>query len=404
MKERIKQQQQRLQKVSYIPRDIVFDQDVMLLKKIISLVGPRRSWKTTFMLQIINELIATQTISRDQVVYVDFNDHIWGNFDFETLLKEYKTLFPYLDPFFFFDEIQEVDNMRTGIFSLYNLWYQVIITGSNSKVLSSELSTHFRGKWYEIAVHTLSFKEYCRFVWVATEHDSFDEQWLILHHFQQYLKRWWYPEIVLTNNNDTLKTNIIKTYMDIMIYKDLMERYKINNEYVLKFMIQKLIAANTKQININKCFNELKSKWIAIDKNTLYHIVDHLQSVFFVSLLKQQYKPQWFKKVYLMDTIYQTIYDMQEHNRWQKFETMIYRHLYRQSLDIHYAHTTQWKCDFVIQNKYIIQVCRERNDENNNRETSHLWANDMLIYGKDARTMKEPIQYKTMQFDRYLLW
>ena len=403
MTEKIIQQQQKLQKTHYIPRDRIFEKDILKLHKIISIVWPRRSGKTTYMIQIINELIQADILSRSQVVYIDFNDHIGGDFDFEQLLQHYKTILHDQHPIFFFDEIQEVDNMRSGIFFLYNLWYQVFITGSNSKILSSELSTHFRGKWYEIPLWNLSFKEYCIFLWLSMQSLSYDDQWTLLYHFRQYIARWWYPEIVLAHDNETLKTNIIKTYMDIMIYKDLMERYKINNELILKYTIQKIIKSNTKQININKLYNECKSLWIKWDKNMFYHIVDHLQSVFFISLLTQQYKPQWFKKSYLIDTVYQTIYDSTSDNFGQKFESTIYQHLLKWNQKIYYQKNTEWEIDFMLDSGCKIQVCRERNDENNQRETGQLSAWDFFIYAIDKRSKKTKWVFKSYRYDEYLL-
>jgi len=55
------------------------------------------------------------------------------------------------------------------------------------------------------------------------------------------------------------KENLIKDYLDILVYKDLIDRYKIDNEYVVKFLVKKIISTNTKEISVNKIFNELKS-------------------------------------------------------------------------------------------------------------------------------------------------
>lgn len=402
MKERIFQKQVDLQNTAYIPREYVFDTDVLKLKKIISLIWPRRSGKTTYLLQIINTLRENSLLARDQVVYIDFNDHLWGDFNFEGLLKSYKEIFPSLDPIFFFDEIQEVPNMRSGVFFLYNLWYQVFITGSNSKLLSSELSTHFRWKSYEIRISTLSFREFCTFVKVTTSPKTYDDEWLLYHVFVSYLHYGWYPEIAISHGNTALQTNIVKWYKDIMIYKDLIERHKIGNEYVLKYMINKIILSDTKPININKYNNELKSLGIWVNKGLLYDIVDHLQSVFFVDISVPQYRPQWFKKPYIIDTIYQTI-EVWLWNLGQKFENVIYHHFKKQYDHISYFSDQSKDIDLVCDNKKRIQVCRELTDDNVKRETHHLTADDTLVIWSDLRTVKHPLHCEVLRYKEVLL-
>ncbi len=402
MKESIVQRQELLQKTSYITRDQIFDLDVMKLHKIISLVWPRRSGKTTYMLQIIDTLMEADMLNWEQVVYVDFNDHIWWVYDFENLLRTYLELFPEKKPFFFFDEIQEVENMRSGVFFLHNLWYQVFVTGSNSKVLSSELSTHFRGKSYEIQIAPLDFKEYCSFRDICPKADSYTQQWILHQAFMDYMTRGGYPEIVLSHWNIPLQTKILKTYMDIMIYKDLMEKYKIHDEYALKFMIQKLIWSHTKQVNISKLNNELASSGRSRSKNLLYEIVDHLTSVFFVDVLHQQHKKQWFKKVYLLDNSYQTI-TLHNENYWQKFENIIYRFLKTKNDHLAFIAWDHKEIDFIDDEHIRYQVCWEWNDENTTREIAHLWAEDVLIYGKDLRTVKKEPICQTYSYHEFLL-
>ncbi len=402
MKEKIVQKQHVLQQTPYIRREQSFDLDVMKLDKIISIVWPRRSGKTTYMLQIIDTLIQGVLLTWSQVVYIDFNDHIWGEYDFEDLLRSYMNIYPEQQPMFFFDEIQEVENMRSGVFFLHNLWYQVFMTGSNSKILSSELSTHFRGKNYEIQITPLDFREYCRFRNISPERKSYIQQGSLHKHFLEFMTRWGYPEIVLSHSNTFLQKKLLKTYMDIMIYKDLMERYNINDEYALKFMIMKLISAHTKQINISKLNNELASKGRSKNKNLLYHILDHLTSVFFVDTLQQQYKKQWFRKVYLLDNSYQTI-TLQGENYGQKFENVIYRYLKKKNDHISFISSTQYEIDFIDDHGIRYQVCWEWNDENNLRETWHLWPKDIFIYGTDYRSQKHETSFKAFPYYEFLL-
>ncbi|MDP3380013.1 MAG: hypothetical protein Q8S84_00210 [bacterium] len=64
--------------------------------------------------------------------------------------------------------------------------------------------------------------------------------------------------------NEIVKENILKTYLDVMIYKDLQDRYSIKNDYVLKFFIKRVLSTFSKELNINKIYNELKGNNIKI--------------------------------------------------------------------------------------------------------------------------------------------
>jgi predicted AAA+ superfamily ATPase len=72
-----------------------------------------------------------------------------------------------------------------------------------------------------------------------------------------------FPELVLSTN-ENFRENILKDYLNILMYKDLLERYKIENEFVVRYLIKRIISANTRQININKIYNDLKSLGIKV--------------------------------------------------------------------------------------------------------------------------------------------
>ena|GEM_PF-2031292 len=61
-----------------------------------------------------------------------------------------------------------------------------------------------------------------------------------------------------------IKEDVLKSYFEVVLYKDLLERYSISNEFVIKFLFKKLILSNTKEFSVNKTFNELKSQGIKV--------------------------------------------------------------------------------------------------------------------------------------------
>lgn len=112
-------------------------------------------------------------------------------------------------------------------------------------------------------------------------------------------------------DNPAIKENLIKNYLNVLIYKDLIERYRIENEYVIKYLIRSLILSNTKEINVSKIFNELKSKNVSVSKNTLYNYVEYLENIFFIKKVTNYYSPKGFYKIYLYDVSYTFLYKNQ---------------------------------------------------------------------------------------------
>jgi predicted AAA+ superfamily ATPase len=136
--------QRRIQDTVPKKRHRHWNYEILNLNKIITFVGPRRAGKTYFMIYSLRELIERGTVSKNQIVFVDFTAFFEGRFDIDGLLESYFELCPDLPPFFVFDEIQELPDFSKIILSLFNRNYKIFLSGSNSKLLSSELATEFR--------------------------------------------------------------------------------------------------------------------------------------------------------------------------------------------------------------------------------------------------------------------
>ncbi len=90
------------------------------------------------------------------------------------------------------------------------------------------------------------------------------------------------------------KTDLIKTYFEIVLYKDLLERYWVENEYVLKYLFKKVVLTNTKEFSFPKVFNELKSQNIKIWIQSLYNYIEYFKEIFFLSEINDRYKTEVF--------------------------------------------------------------------------------------------------------------
>lgn len=379
----IKDNQEKIQNINFKKRDYVFYDEILDLNKIISFIWARRVWKTYLMFQFVLELIDKWLYSLDQVVFIDFSIYKWEIINPEDIIKSYYSLWYKEKPLLIFDEIQDIENFQKLVLQLYSQWYQIFISGSNSNLLSSELVTQFRWRVYEYFVDPLSFKEILSFNWISLEKKySTKVSWEIKNIFNEVLKYWSFPELVISKNN-IVRTEILKTYFDILFYKDLVERYKIDNEKAIRFLIKKLILWNTKRLNLIKIFNELKSSWVKIWKNTIYNYFEYLKNIFFITDVDNLYKKT--SNIYLYNFWFWNLFWFTD-NLGQNFENFIYLNLKKNYKKIFYKENTN-EIDFYIDDiNTNIQVCYELNESNIEREVKPLlkqeWKKIILYFNK----------------------
>lgn len=380
----IKDNQEKLKNLKLKKRDYIFYDEILNLNKIISFIWTRRVWKTYLMFQFVLELIEKWFYTLEQVVFIDFSIYKWEIINPEDIIKSYYSLWNSKKPILIFDEIQDIENFQKLVLQLYNQDYQIFISGSNSNLLSSELVTEFRWRIYEYFVNPLNFKEILNFKDIKIEKKySTQKKWEIKNIFADILKYWSFPELVLVKN-DIVKTEILKTYFDILFYKDLTERYKIDNEKAIRFLIKRVILWNTKRVNLIKIFNELKSQWVKIWKNTIYNYFEYLKNIFFTAEIDNRYKKT--SNIYLYNFWFWNLFWFTD-NLWQNFENLIYLNLKKKYNKIFYKEDIA-EIDFYIENiDTNIQVCYQLNSENIDREIKPLlkqdWKNILVYFNKN---------------------
>ena len=340
-KQKILDNQERIKNISLIKRDINFDSEILWLNKIISFVGPRRAWKTYFMYQVAKDLIEKWKLNYEEIVFLDFSEILQKKVDFDKILENFLEIYPNKKPFFIFDEVQDVENFREWIIWLFNKWYKIFISWSNAKLLSQEISTEFRWRNFEIFILPLSFKEFIKFKNSELSEKiksknfySTQENALIKNLFLEFLKYWAYPEIALIDNIQ-LKEWIIKDYFNLLVYKDLKERYKIDNDFALKYLVSEISKNTWEEFSINKIFISLKSQWIKIWKDTLYNYLIYLENIFFSKKISNFFSPNWASKNYLFDLSFWNIFSIwnsnESENIEKKFENAVFLELIRNS-------------------------------------------------------------------------
>ncbi|NPA52347.1 MAG: ATP-binding protein [Aquificae bacterium] len=348
-----------------IERDIVIPINT---KKIISVIGVRRSGKTYALFQTIKKLLKNTPI--EKIVYISFEDERLElkAEELSLLIEAYKELYPEIplnEVYFFFDEIQNIEGWERFVRRVYdNYSKNIFITGSNSKLFSTEIATSLRGRTITYKIFPLSFKEFLKFKNFEFEKKylySLEKKTILKNLFNEYMKFGGFPEVVKVED-ENLKIKILQEYFEVMLYKDIVERYHIKSPTILKYFTKRLIESIGKPISINNIYNEIKSQGYKVSKDTLYEFFDMLEAVFFIliikkfskSILKTEFSQ---KKAYLVDNGFLTALTFSFLENYGKLlENILAKELIAREYELFYFKEKK-ECDFVaIKDKDIIPI------------------------------------------------
>jgi predicted AAA+ superfamily ATPase len=377
LKEIIKESQTKVLP-SIIERNIHVPIDT---NKIISLVGARRSGKTFVLYSIIQKLKACG-IPEEQILYINFDDPRWMNatvMDLELIWQAYQELYPgSTSPkkYFFLDEIQNIPEWEIGIRRLHDTMnIQLFLTGSSSKLLSSDISTHLRGRSVSFFVSPFSFPEFLLAKNQEIDsHSIYSEaRFKIMNYLEEYFTLGGFPEVVLEPNQD-MKLMILREYFDTMFLRDLLERFDIRNKELLKALIQFLSTITANQFSVNSFFQWIKTIHPAT-KNTIFQYISYLEEIglfYFVKKFSFSVKEQSLtsRKCYILDNGLKTALGFHfSDNKGSILENTVYLDLLKRrakepNLEIYYWKDGKEKeIDFVLfKNRKIeelIQVCTD---------------------------------------------
>ncbi|OIN97162.1 hypothetical protein AUJ66_04225 [Candidatus Desantisbacteria bacterium CG1_02_38_46] len=260
-------------------------------KKIITVYGPRRSGKSFYFLTLIKELLR-QSIPRERILYLNFEDDRILPLDFKELnllLEAYFELYPEnksKEIFLFFDEIQNIKNWEIFVRRIYDREnVRIFITGSSSKLLSKEIATSLRGRTISYSLYPLSFKEFLSFKNERIEKDFeyTSLRFKIKKLLEKYIEWGSFPEIVLEEDL-ILKRKILSEYFNSLVYRDLSERFSLENTDLLKDLLKFLFTNFTSYFSTNSYFNLIKQK-LSVSRETISLYLSYIKETDYFSFL-----------------------------------------------------------------------------------------------------------------------
>lgn len=354
-------------------------------KKIVALTGVRRSGKTFQLYNVINRLIK-QKIKLKNILYFNFEDERIdkNTFVLNNIIESYQELYPEINLgncYFLFDEIQNISGWEKFVRRIYEqVSKNVFVTGSNSKMLSREISTSLRGRSINYEIYPLNFEEYLNFLGIEIDLNSTRSISAIINTFEKFLYSGGFPELISVDNE--IKGRVLQEYFNVMIFRDLIERYDITQTAILKYFCKRVIGNSSKEFSVNKIYNEIKSQGYKISKDTIYEFQNYVESIylaFFIpkysrSIVKQEFSK---KKVYSIDNgLAASVDAFFIKNKGTALENLVFLELIKSGKKILY-YSNNFECDFLLaENEKVceaIQVCFDINDvDTKNREEKGL--------------------------------
>jgi predicted AAA+ superfamily ATPase len=372
-----------------VPREAEF---AKAANKIKVAMGMRRAGKTFFVYEHILHLLE-QGIHREQILYINFEDDRLEFLDkqqFGKLVDAFYSLYPKNHDkkcYLFFDEVQNIDDWAQVIRRVHDTKNaEIFLTGSSAKLLSKEIATNLRGRSLSTEIWPYSFEEFLVAQKIAIDRSLYGNKTRdnLVKAFNDYLTKGGFPET--TDYAVDLRQQTLQEYVDIVIYRDIIERHEIKNPALIKHMIISMLHNVGRPFSINKFYNESKSRGYETGREVLYDYADYIEDAYLAfaipiydsSVRKVQTNP---KKLYAIDTgIVRALTLDYDRDLGRLFENIVFLDLRRKRCQVSYYLTEDRKeIDFIVQtprgHKKFFQVVWDMTDEKTfERESQALEA------------------------------
>lgn len=328
-------------------------------------IGVRRSGKSTLCFQRLEH-------AGVKYAYVDFDDERLRGLDANHLNDILEVLYKVYGDFnyLFLDEIQDVDGWHLFVNRLLRIKMHVIITGSNAKLLSSELASHLTGRANEIHLYPLSFGEYCAIKGVDCEKKTTKAVAMRRAAFDDYVNEGGFPELLNISN----KHAYINTLVNNILRRDIEQRYSITYKASFELLAQHLLNVSPAIIASKELANTFNIRSEQTVKNYIAYL---LQAYMLVGVNKYSQKSKLRitqQKVYAVDVAMMNRRDnaFAAHNLGWRLETIVLLRLLREcqhrGYDIYYINDRSGECDFVVcSNNKVVQAIQVSYDMTNDK-------------------------------------
>ena len=356
-------------------------------------VGLRRVGKSYLMFQQIRHLL-DMGHSIDEILYFNFEDDRIASLSIEDLDKIkicYEELFD-CKPIFFLDEIQIVDQWEKFARRLTDQGYRVYVTGSNAKMLSSEIATTLGGRFMIQNVYPYSFKEYLGLTGIdlSDKHYLYRFRSEIVKGYETYFRYGGLPELI---HIDDKRAWLSGLYQKIY-FGDLISRYQVRNDFALRVLIRKLAESVKQATSFNRLANVVSASGKKISTDTVIDYLGYLKETWLTfsveNISAKLADKEANKKYYFIDNGLLNLFLVDPFTSLLENQVAIQLHrLYGN--DVYFYHQGIEVDFYVMEEQLAVQVCYSMGDvETRKREVGgllkmakHLEIKKMMIITKD---------------------
>ena len=342
------------------------------------LTGVRRCGKSTILKLIIQKLKEERNVDDEQILNYRFDSMEFEDMTAKELYQELKSkILKEKKTYLFLDEIQEIDGWEKVINSLVSDYdVDIYITGSNSRMMSSEISTYLTGRYITFPIYTLSFEEYLTFKKSYTNLKDMKQE------FSQYVRLGGFPATHLQDYSQDEVYTIVKDIYNSTIFSDIVRRNQIKKVDQLERIVKYTFNNIGNTFSARAISNYLKSEQRRIDNETVYSYLEKLQKAYILHKCsrydlqgKEILKTQ--EKFYLADvSLKYAVLGYNVDSVASSLENIVYLELRRRGYDVYIGKMKDKEIDFVATNqndKIYVQVTQEiKSEKTQKREYDQL--------------------------------
>ena len=335
--------------------------------------GQRRVGKSCLLQQIMNKISLTQPDTA--LVYINLEEYELSKIRTDEHLHQYITAHtsPDKKTALFIDEIQNVNGFEKVLRSiLLNESFDIYVTGSNAKMLSSELATYLSGRYIEIPVYGLSYPEFIEFNNITDSDQS----------FEKYARFGGLPFLRHLPLEESIVTDYLKSVYSTILFHDITERYQIRNTLFLENLV-KFLADNVGSLFSAKNISDyLKSQFSTLSVNQIQAYAGYLCNAFMLHNVKRydlagKRMFEVGEKYYFEDLgIRNVLVGYRSKDKGKILENLIFKHLKYLGYDIKVGNMNGQEIDFVAEKNneriYIQAALAINDEETENREFGNL--------------------------------
>ena len=337
------------------------------------LSGIRRCGKSTILLMLHEEL-RERGVAEENIISRRYTDMELEGFDQRAMYEDLKAaIADHGRCYLLLDEVQEIKGWEKVLNSLLeSADVDIYVTGSNSKLMSSEISTYLTGRYVPISVYTLSFREYLDF--------KPDSRYNRAELLEEYIRTGGFPLVALGDYDDQAAYQIVEGIYHTVVSRDIVKRHRISKQDLFDRVVRFIIENMGKTFSANSISTFLKSEHRKVSVETIYNYLRWLEQAFIIypckrydlqgkAVLKTQ------EKYFLADvSLKYALCGYNGRMRAAALENIIYLEMRRRGYEVYVGKLGSKEIDFVAEKRgerIYVQACVTI-PEDSTRETNNL--------------------------------